>query len=335
MKIASWVGSLAATLVVSLPFTTAAGCADTRASVNSGGKIVVPFAPDIEWGFQAAVGGGTEMVGDGGIAAAKKCFLLTFYDKDLVVLERVVIEADAMGTFVKKLPAGADSFLAVLIDCDKAEEIQKQEGVPPKPEEERDEPEEEREEQPPVDEPAVGPMKPSAMASGSSASTPTWTEFTFHGGTIHLDIAYGGTNVRFAATVLASDVGDAFSMLEPIMERGIGAGLSPLVNVHVYTHASLDLMGVRIRVASTTQIEELFLDVNHGAHVADLGARLEVVSSNVNAWSVVESTMPLGDVVVSTLPWEEFLNQGSVDIRLAGIHEFVHADITTTVVPRR
>jgi hypothetical protein len=69
--------------------------------------------------------------------------------------------------------------------------------------------------------------------------------------------------------------------------------------------------------------------------VADLGARLEVVSSNVNAWSVVESTMPLGDVVVSTLPWEEFLNQGSVDIRLAGIHEFVHADITTTVVPRR
>jgi len=335
MKIASWVGSLAATLVVSLPFTATVGCAKTRTTFESGGTIVIPFAPDIDYDFRASVGGGTEVFGQGGTAYAKRCFLLTVYGEGDVVLGQFVIEADSHGAFSQELPKGAKSIAAAAIDCDEAAEILKKQGTPPKPEDEDEDSRDDEvdgEEQPVVDELNVDR---SVAVASTTSSVPVWTNYVFHGGTVTPDYALGGHNTRFAVSALARDVEEALSMIQPILTHGIGADVPPLVSVHLYTHVSLDLMGVRIQAASSTQIEELFLDVNHGAHRADLGARREVVQSNVNAWSVVESTMPLTDVIVSTLPWEEFSNHGSVSVRLAGMREFVHADLTTTLIPVR
>lgn len=336
MKIASWVGSLAATVVVSLPFMTTVGCSTGRLSVEGDGLIEVPFAPDIKYDFRFGVGGDTEVVGEGGPAYAKRCFLLTVFSEDDSVLGQFVIEADSHGAFAQALPDGAHSIAAVVIDCDEAAEILKKQGAPPKHDEEdedsREDDEVEGEEQPVVDELN---LHPSLAVVSTTSSVPVWTNYVFHGGTVTPDYALGGHNTRFAVSALARDVEEALSMVQPILTHGIGADVPPLVSVHLYTHVSLDLMGVRIRAASTSQIEELVLDVNHGAHRADLGARREVVQSNVNAWSVVESTMPLTDLIVSTLPWEEFSNHGSVNVRLAGMREFVHADLTLTHIPVR
>jgi hypothetical protein len=336
MKIASWVGSLAATLVVSLPFTVTGGCADTRVDVGAAGTIAVPFVPDIDYDFRMTAGGETEVVGDGGPSHAKRCFLMTVYGDGSVILEQFVIEADSHGSFSQQLPKGAKSISAAAIDCDEAAEILKKQGTPPVPEAEEDAREEEEEDEDEVDAPAGPQVEDSVFGNVHAAAGVSMSStYVFHGATVVPDFALGGRNIRFAASVTARDVHEALTLLQPVVERGIGSGVSPLVNVHLYTHVSLDLMGVRIRAASTTQIEELILDVNHGAHSADLGARREVVQSNVNAWSVVESTMPLTDVIVSPLPWEQYSNHGTLDVRLAGMHEFVHAELTTTAVPRR
>jgi len=268
-----------------------------------GGSVRVKIGVDTNGNPQATVQGG-EILAD-------TCVELSFTDADGNATGSSSVMVGPTGSFTVPIPAGSTSLAGTAIDC---------------PEEEGDG--------------GASLLQPSSLGSlagglGKGGTLPQEkrlvSKLSSTASVFGLPLASGfGTgkeHLYYSFEVLADSHAEASSIIQPILDRGIGAVIPGTVTVVKFTTISVDASGGgRIVSSLPGSFISWSMDFNNGAFMADLYTRS--IRYESNGWDVIETVIPSSALDSGILPGVTYVNRATEVYRAEGLPGVQRASLT-------